>query len=79
MVAWGIWQISDGTIPQAESATWEIEPETTASGALLIFLLAARFVRYHYRADRYRGHRERSSGLKKPKSKNAATTLLLPA
>ena len=43
MVAWGIWQISDGTIPQAESATWEIEPETTASGALLIFLLARAF------------------------------------
>ncbi|MEI2728125.1 MAG: APC family permease [Candidatus Nanopelagicales bacterium] len=77
MVAWGIWQISDGTIPQAESATWEIEPETTASGALLIFLLARAFSSGTTALTGIEAIANGVPAFKKPKSKNAATTLLL--
>ena len=68
---------SDGTIPQAESATWEIEPETTASGALLIFLLARAFSSGTTALTGIEAIANGVPAFKKPKSKNAATTLLL--
>lgn len=77
MVAWGAWQISTGTQVQAESADWEIQAETTATGALLIFVLARAFSSGTTALTGIEAIANGVPAFRKPKSKNAATTLLL--
>ncbi|MGB3675527.1 MAG: APC family permease [Candidatus Nanopelagicales bacterium] len=77
MVGWGIWQISHGNQIQAESANWEIQAETTATGVFLIFVLARAFSSGTTALTGIEAIANGVPAFRKPKSKNAATTLLL--
>lgn len=77
MVMWGMWRIYDGQEIKAESADWEIVPEYAASGFLLIFLIARAFSSGTTALTGIEAIANGVPAFRKPKSKNAATTLLL--
>lgn len=77
MVCWGMWQVAQGHTPQAESANWEVEAETSATGLLLIFILARAFSSGTTALTGIEAIANGVPAFRKPKSKNAATTLLL--
>lgn len=77
MILLALFRYSQGEVVQAESANWEIAPEATYGGAALIFLLARAF---SSGTTALTGIEAISNGVpafQKPKSKNAATTLLM--
>ena len=81
MAAYGFWQMAMGTLPDVESAHLEITPEEGLEGPLttigLLFLLARAF---SSGCAALTGVEAISNGVpafRRPKSKNAATTLLL--
>ena len=77
MVGYAAVQLAMGNDLQAESANWQIVAEDTFTGAALIFLVARAF---SSGTTALTGIEAISNGVpafKKPKSKNAATTLLL--
>lgn len=77
MLGVAIWRYSQGDVMLAESANWTVQAEQTFSGAALIFLLARSF---SSGTTALTGIEAISNGVpafKKPKSKNAATTLFL--
>jgi amino acid transporter len=77
MVFYALIRIGQGATIEAESANWEIKPEATFGGLALVFLLARAF---SSGTTALTGIEAVSNGVpafKKPKSKNAATTLLL--
>ena len=77
MGAFGIWKTIQGQVLLAESANWTITPEATFTGLGLVFLLARAF---SSGTTALTGIEAISNGVpafKNPKSKNAATTLLM--
>lgn len=77
MLGVALWRFSKGDVMLAESANWTVQAEQTFSGAALIFLLARSF---SSGTTALTGIEAISNGVpafKKPKSKNAATTLLM--
>ncbi|CAB4782310.1 unannotated protein [freshwater metagenome] len=77
MVFYALIRIGQGATLEAESANWQIKPEATFGGLALVFLLARAF---SSGTTALTGVEAVSNGVpafKKPKSKNAATTLLL--
>lgn len=77
MIIYAITRISNGDTLRAESADWEIAAEGTIGGIALVFLLARAF---SSGTTALTGIEAISNGVpafQKPKSKNAATTLLL--
>ena len=77
MVIYALIRIGGGDSLQAESANWQIKPEASFAGLALVFLLARAF---SSGTTALTGVEAISNGVpafKKPKSKNAATTLLL--
>ena len=78
MVVWGLLRSAFGDAPVAESATYGVEPEITGLGglALVFFVLRA----FSSGCTALTGVEAIANGVpafRKPKSKNAATTLLL--
>ena len=77
MVAYALFRIASGETVQAASADWEIVPEGTFTGLALVFLVARAF---SSGTTALTGVEAISNGVpafRKPKSKNAATTLLM--
>ena len=77
MIGTAVVQLAMGNDLQAESANWQIVAEQTFTGAALVFLVARAF---SSGTTALTGIEAISNGVpafKKPKSKNAATTLLL--
>ena len=77
MIGVALWRYSNGEVMLAESANWQVQAEQTFSGAALIFLLARAF---SSGTTALTGIEAISNGVpafKKPKSKNAATTLFM--
>ncbi len=77
MIGVALWRFSRGDVMLAESAAWTVQAEQTFSGAALIFLLARSF---SSGTTALTGIEAISNGVpafQKPKSKNAATTLLM--
>lgn len=77
MIGLAIYRISTGGDIVAESAGWEVKPEGTFAGAALLFLVARAF---SSGTTALTGIEAISNGVpafRKPKSKNAATTLLM--
>ena len=77
MVIWAGFQLSQGIELKAESADWTIKAEQSLTGLALIFLFARAF---SSGCTALTGVEAISNGVpafRKPKSKNAATTLLL--
>lgn len=77
MVVWGGIQIFSGSEVKAESADWEIIPETQATGFVLVFLLLRAFSSGTTALTGIEAIANGVPAFRKPKSKNAATTLLL--
>ncbi len=77
MVVWGLLKAATGTDLRAESAGFGIDPESTYGGLATVFLLLRAF---SSGCTALTGVEAISNGVpafRKPKSKNAATTLLL--
>jgi amino acid transporter len=77
MLIWAVVRMANGDVLLAESAGWEIEPHATYAGAALLFLIARAF---SSGTTALTGIEAISNGVpafRKPKSKNAATTLAL--
>ncbi len=77
MLAWAAVRMASGEVLLAESAGWEIVPEGSYAGAALVFLVARAF---SSGTTALTGIEAISNGVpafRKPKSHNAATTLLL--
>ena len=77
MLIWAAVRMASGDVLKAESADWEIVPEATFSGAALAFLVARAF---SSGTTALTGIEAISNGVpafRKPKSRNAATTLLM--
>ncbi len=77
MVGFAILRLINGDTIQAESANWTIAPEGAFAGGALLFLIARAFTSG---TTALTGIEALSNGVpafQKPKSKNAATTLLL--
>jgi len=77
MLIWAIVRLAQGDVLRAESADWVIKPEAVYSGAALVFLLARSF---SSGTTALTGIEAISNGVpafRKPKSRNAATTLLM--
>ncbi len=77
MVGYALFRISSGETVQAASADWEIVPEGTFTGLALVFLVLRAF---SSGTTALTGVEAISNGVpafRKPKSKNAATTLLM--
>jgi amino acid transporter len=77
MLIWAAVRMGNGDVLLAESAGWEIEPEATYAGAALVFLIARAF---SSGTTALTGIEAISNGVpafRKPKSKNAATTLAM--
>ncbi len=77
MLFYAIFQILRGETIQAESATWTITPEATFSGLALVFLVARAFSSGTTALTGIEAIANGVPAFRKPKSKNAATTLLL--
>ena len=77
MLAWAVVRIVSGDSIQAESADWTVVAESTFTGAALVYLVARAF---SSGTTALTGVEAISNGVpafRKPKSKNAATTLML--
>ena len=77
MLIWAAVRMMSGDVLRAESADWEIVPEATFGGAALLFLIARAF---SSGTTALTGIEAISNGVpafRKPKSHNAATTLLM--
>lgn len=77
MVIYAFIRIGSGAEIQAESAGWEVKPEASLGGLALVFLLARAF---SSGTTALTGIEAISNGVpafQRPKSKNAATTLLM--
>ncbi|MFZ0323871.1 MAG: APC family permease [Actinomycetes bacterium] len=77
MLAWALVRMATGSQITAESANWTMVPEASFAGAALVFLIARSF---SSGTTALTGVEAISNGVpafRKPKSKNAATTLLL--
>lgn len=77
MIGLAIFRIATGGDIVAESAQWQVRPEGTFAGAALVFLVARAF---SSGTTALTGIEAISNGVpafRKPKSKNAATTLLM--
>ena len=77
MLIWAAIRMASGDVLLAESANWEIVPEATYTGMALVFLLARAF---SSGTTALTGIEAISNGVpafRKPKSRNAATTLLM--
>jgi amino acid transporter len=77
MVGWAIFRMVSGTELRAESANWEIVPEATFTGLALVYLIARS---YSAGTTALTGVEAIANGVpafRQPKSKNAATTLLM--
>ncbi|MEI8081063.1 MAG: APC family permease [Actinomycetes bacterium] len=77
MVFWAIWRTLDGQVMAAESSNWEIRPQESATGLLLVFLIARAFASGTTALTGIEAVANGVPAFRKPKSKNAATTLLL--
>ncbi|MBP7972781.1 MAG: APC family permease [Candidatus Nanopelagicales bacterium] len=77
MVGWGVWRMSQGEVVEAESANWQITPETSATGILLVVLIARAFSSGTTALTGIEAIANGVPAFRKPKSKNAASTLLL--
>ena len=77
MSFYAIYRIWHGDVLRAESASWHITPENTFAGAALLFLLARSFSSGTTALTGVEAIANGVPAFKKPKSKNAATTLLL--
>jgi amino acid transporter len=77
MVIWGLFQASTGTTMRAESANFDLHAEQSLTGFAFVFLILRSF---SSGAAALTGVEAISNGVpafRKPKSKNAATTLLM--
>lgn len=77
MVGYALFRVAQGDVLQAESAGWDLKAEASFGGLALAFLLARAF---SSGTTALTGIEAISNGVpafKKPKSKNAATTLLM--
>jgi amino acid transporter len=77
MLVWAIARLASGDVLLAESSAWEIEPEDSFTGLAVAFLVARAF---SAGTTALTGVEAISNGVpafRKPKSRNAATTLLL--
>ncbi len=77
MSFYAMYRIWHGDVLRAESATWHITPENTFAGAALLFLLARSFSSGTTALTGVEAIANGVPAFKKPKSKNAATTLFL--
>lgn len=77
MVVVGIWEVTNGREVLAESANWELAAETSASGFLLVFVVARAFSSGTTALTGIEAIANGVPAFRKPKSKNAASTLLL--
>jgi amino acid transporter len=77
MSFYAMFRIWHGDVLRAESATWHITPENTFAGAALLFLLARSFSSGTTALTGVEAIANGVPAFKKPKSKNAATTLFL--
>jgi len=78
MVAWGLLRTVVGDAPVAESAGWDVHPEQTGLAGLALLFLALRA--FASGCTALTGVEAIANGVpafRKPKSRNAATTLLL--
>lgn len=77
MIGWAIVEMATGQTLQAESANWEIVAENSFAGAALVFLVARAFSSGTTALTGIEAVANGVPAFKEPKSKNAATTLLL--
>lgn len=77
MIAWAIVEMATGQTLQAESANWEIVAENSFAGAALVFLVARAFSSGTTALTGIEAVANGVPAFKEPKSRNAATTLLL--
>ncbi len=77
MIGVAIFRIATGSSLAAESANWEVVPEASFAGAALIFLVARSFSSGTTALTGIEAVANGVPSFRKPKSKNAATTLLM--
>ncbi len=77
MVVWAFVRMANGATLEAESANWSIVPEASFAGLALVFLLARAFAAGTTALTGIEAIANGVPAFRKPKSKNAATTLLL--
>ncbi len=77
MIGVAIFKMATGANLQAESANWEVVPEASFAGAALIFLVARSFSSGTTALTGIEAVANGVPSFRKPKSKNAATTLLM--
>ena len=77
MLGVALWRISQGDALVAESANWQITPEASFSGLALLFLVARSFSSGTTALTGIEAIANGVPAFRKPKSKNAATTLLM--
>src|SRR4029077_1982004 len=77
MVAWAIVRILSGTDLQAESAHWDLVAEGSFTGFALLYLVARSFTSGTTALTGVEAISNGVPAFRKPKSKNAATTLLM--
>ncbi|MFZ4496039.1 MAG: APC family permease [Candidatus Nanopelagicales bacterium] len=77
MIGVAIFKMATGVSLQAESANWEVVPEASFAGAALIFLVARSFSSGTTALTGIEAVANGVPSFRKPKSKNAATTLLM--
>lgn len=77
MLGVAIFKMATGANLEAESANWEVVPEASFAGAALIFLVARSFSSGTTALTGIEAVANGVPSFRKPKSKNAATTLLM--
>lgn len=77
MIGVAIFRMATGANLEAESANWEVVPEASFAGAALIFLVARSFSSGTTALTGIEAVANGVPSFRKPKSKNAATTLLM--
>jgi amino acid transporter len=77
MLGYALFRIWQGDVLLAESATWEIKPEAGFAGLALVFLVARAFSSGTTALTGIEAIANGVPAFKKPKSKNAATTLAM--
>ena len=77
MLGYAIFRISTGDVLQAESAGWQITPEAGFGGLALLFLIARSFSSGTTALTGIEAIANGVPAFRKPKSKNAATTLFM--
>ncbi len=77
MLGYALFRISQGDELLAESASWEIKPEAGFTGLALVFLVARAFSSGTTALTGIEAIANGVPAFKKPKSKNAATTLAM--